>query len=187
MKASLWTLVVAVLCVAGPATAGFLSPNRDDSPYRGVVVDDATGEPISGAVVLAIWEREKEEILRIINVFYDARETITDSQGKWTILAQDIERRAPDKTWIPLFVAYTPGYFPWGPGSDRATRITGTEFSAGVTLRLRPALTRSDRIAAVRRVPPWIPDVKMPNLIRLMNQERVGLGFQPTHLPGGQD
>jgi hypothetical protein len=181
MRSPLWILVVAVLCVAGPATAGFLSPNRDDSPYRGVVVDDATGEPISGAVVLAIWEREREEFLRTVNVFYDARETITDSEGKWTIPAQDIERRAPDKTWIPLFVAYTPGYFPWGPGSDRATRITGTAFSTGVTMRLRRALTQTERLQAVRRVPPRIPDEKMPQLIQLMNQEEIGLGLQPTH------
>jgi hypothetical protein len=179
------TMILAIVVIGGVggATAGFLSPARNDSPYRGTVVDDETGLPVSGAVVLAIWEREEEQILRIVNVFYDAREALTDAEGKWTILAADIERRAPAKTWIPLFLAYAPGYEPWGPGSDRATRVSGSEFSSGVTIRLRPALTREAQLNAIRRLPPRrIPDGKMANLIRLMNVEAVRLGLEPTHV-----
>ena len=121
-------LAMVVMGGVGGATAGFLSPARNDSPYYGTVVDDETGLPVSGAVVLAIWEREEHQILRIVNIFYDAREALTDVEGKWILLASDIERRAPAKTWIPLFVVYVRGYHPWGPSSDRATRVVGSEF-----------------------------------------------------------
>ena len=178
-----WLVAAALLVIGGvgDAAAGFLSPARNDSPYRGTVVDDETGLPVSGAVVLAIWEREEEQILRIVNIFYDARETLTAADGSWTIVADDIERRAPAKTWIPLFLVYAPSYQSWGPGSDRATRLSGSEFSSGVTIRLRPASTREARLSAMGRMPPLgVPEKKMPNLFRLLNIEWTRLGLDPV-------
>lgn len=155
-------------------------------PYRGRVIDAETKQPLVGAVVLAIWQREIPMIVQINTEFYEAREVLTDSNGEFIIHAEDIETNAPSRTLRPVFVIFFPGYG-WYPRSQVApTGFTGGNFEGNVTLVELPKLkTKKERLEAIGGLPPFsVPDEKMPNLIKFKNVERTSLGLQPVHEPG---
>ncbi len=54
---------------------------RYDETFSGKVVDAETGEPVEGAVVLGVW------YVSMIygSKYYDARETVTDKNGEFSI------------------------------------------------------------------------------------------------------
>ncbi len=153
-------------------------------PYRGRVIDAETKEPLAGAVVVAIWERVKVQLLHSSTVFYNAREVPTDANGEFVLHAEDVERDAPHQTLRPFFIIFFPGFGSY-PGYQIAPKgFLGAIFEGtGVTVELPRLRTREDRLDIVRGLPPLdVPDEKMPNLIRLMNAERVSLGLDPVHL-----
>jgi hypothetical protein len=57
-----------------------------DGPYFGKVVDADTGEPIEGASVAGVWEIENF-ILLLTSMYHfaNAKETVTDADGEFTI------------------------------------------------------------------------------------------------------
>jgi len=83
---------------------------RLHGPYRGRVVDAGTKQPISRAVVVAVWE--KEAVVRGFGttVVHAVREVLTDSRGEFAMPFKDIERRAPPKTIRPRFLIFAPGH-----------------------------------------------------------------------------
>jgi hypothetical protein len=64
---------------------GCLYAFRYDGPYHGKVVDQETREPIEGAVVLGTWYTIQPSVAGGVSYYYDARETVTDKEGDFTI------------------------------------------------------------------------------------------------------
>lgn len=63
---------------------------RYDSTFYGKIVDADTGEPIEGVVVLGTWYSEFPGIAGPGKKFYDARETVTDQKGDFSISGKGI-------------------------------------------------------------------------------------------------
>ncbi len=63
---------------------------RYDGTYSGRVVDADTREPIEGAVVLGTWYTETPTVAGAHDDYYDARETITDNKGEFSIKGQGL-------------------------------------------------------------------------------------------------
>lgn len=63
---------------------------RYDRTFYGRVVDAETGEPIEGTVVLGTWYSEFPGIAGAGKKFYDARETVTDKNGEFSIPGKGI-------------------------------------------------------------------------------------------------
>ena len=64
---------------------GYYSLVRYDRSYKGKVIDADTGEPIEAAVVLGVWNKEYPTPGGGVSEFYDARETVTDKNGEFSI------------------------------------------------------------------------------------------------------
>lgn len=64
---------------------------RYDGEYSGRVIDTDTGEPIEGVVVLGVWYTEYYGAGGAVHKFYDAKETVTDKNGDFSISGQGIE------------------------------------------------------------------------------------------------
>lgn len=98
-------------------------------PWRGRVIDADTKEPIEGAVVVAVWERRYDCGFNNPTYFQEAREVLTDKEGRFEISAYTENRgklfwRAQDKlndsTSLlictgpeirePNFIIYKPSY-----------------------------------------------------------------------------
>src|SRR5262249_12708229 len=95
-------------------------------------------------------------------------------------------------TWLsrPRITIFTPGYgyFPlyfittpsFPMNSDDA--VLKTMERSGVVFELPPLATREDRLKVVRTVNPLvIPERRMPQFIRLLNQERMNLHLPPIY------
>lgn len=63
---------------------------RYDGTYSGKVVDADTREPIEGAVVLGTWDTESPTVAGAHYDYYDARETLTDKDGEFSIPGQGL-------------------------------------------------------------------------------------------------
>jgi hypothetical protein len=69
---------------------GCLYAVRYDGEYHGKVVNEETREPIEGAVVLGTWAVYHFGVAGGYSTFYDARETVTDKNGEFTISGQGL-------------------------------------------------------------------------------------------------
>lgn len=154
--------------------------------YRGQVLDAETQQPLVGAAVLAIWYREVPVAPHGPAVdCHDALETLTDVNGEFTV---------PERTHVtpigkirePEFVIYYPGYAPY---PSRQAHPQGNEISVAYKEKYFPVAlsklkTREERIKrADIPASSKVPETKMVNLIRLVNEERLSLGLQPIGNP----
>ena len=108
---------------------------------------------------------------------------LTDANGEFAIPRETHFRVTGwvDEPWI---VIYFPGY---GDFPDRQVQPKGEAIDSAfrdhtvVELpRLRSYKERKD-VATIPSLAAGVPDEKMPNVIRLVNQERRALGLQPIH------
>jgi len=155
-------------------------------PYRGQVIDTETRQPLVGAVVLAIWYREVPVAPHGPAVdYHDSLEVLSDTKGEFTV---------PEKTHFTLlgkirepdFVVYYPGYtfYPSLGALPQGAAVSTAYAQRVFEFELSKLKTREERIK-VGHPSVWIskvPGDKIPNLVRLVNQERQELGLQPTRL-----
>jgi|GEM_PF-6450671 len=78
--------------------------------FKGKIVDIDTNEPIEGAVVIAVYRVEAISIADSVDISFDARETLTDKNGKfkipsYTTLIQPLSWSIPTQ-----FIIFKPGY-----------------------------------------------------------------------------
>lgn len=69
---------------------GCLYAVRYDGTYRGKVVDQHTNDPVEGVVVLGTWHTVELTVGGGVSYFYDARETVTDKNGEFSIPGQGL-------------------------------------------------------------------------------------------------
>jgi len=187
--------MVLVLCLG----AGAASQERWDryldryrGPYKGQVIDADTKAPLAGAVVLALWTRDRIYPLGSVNERHAVREVVTDADGRFLLEARDIEEHAPRRTHRPEFAIFLPSYGSF-PRYQRAPRgFTGGIFEgAADTVELPRLETRQQRLERVHAVDPYnfsdSPFKEIPRLTQLFNQERRELGLEPYPASGRRE
>lgn len=121
-------LVLAILaggCVVGLHRLGgpFYYSAED---VHGTVIDEETGQPIEGALVVAVWSLET--IARRPAGFLHAQETLTDRQGRYSIRGFSRKRR-PFLSWFreqdPRIMVFKYGYNSAGVWNDPAPQPSG--------------------------------------------------------------
>jgi len=165
--------------------------NGQKGTYRGRVLDAETGRPLAGAVVVAVWRRDRVMPLGGRSEHYAAREALTDENGDFVLEAKDVERSAPRRTWRPFFTIFFPGYGRFRPIAGSAPTPPYTMFEgAGRTVELPRLRTREERREYVTTMGPYSlseePFKEIPEFMRLVNQESVAVGLQPYPPSGRQ-
>jgi hypothetical protein len=143
-------------CRSGPEQWG---------PFRGRVVDAETGMPISGAHVMVTWIREPPS-LHFSQWFYDAQETVTDSDGRFEM---------PRRTHFvnaPGFGFFAPGYV---IQAEDVTPTGGRKYVDPTVSRMRPLKTREERCKH-RPAEPWADVSKVRRFMEAVQQYNLGLG-----------
>ena len=154
---------------------------REWGPFRGQVVDLETEQPIAGAVMLVVW-LEVYGFGFAGHRFYDAREAVTDADGRFEIPKLTVP---PWKVGVqaPSFHLFAPGYEPY---TDIVTPVSGRVFIEPTVSQMRRLKSRGDRLRNLDGYPPSIPAAKMPHMLGRVNSERQSLGLKPiTH--GGME
>jgi hypothetical protein len=179
--------LIVTLLGGGPAEAA--------GPWKGQIVDRDTGQPIPGAVVLAIWTLRSRGEIHPDDEFHSASEVVSDDEGRFVIQEHTV---TPTKTLThiqgPEIVIFKGGYGGWGfkgapyyPSledayvrKERIARATEQFEKDGVVFELRRRTDRRERINWISLVRPLhVPDDKMPRLLQALDAEGVSLGLPP--------
>jgi hypothetical protein len=158
--------------------------DRYRGPYRGQVIDADTKAPLVGAIVVAMWTRDRVYPFHSVNERYAVRETVTGPDGSFVLDAKDIEEGAPRRTLKPDFTIFLPGYGSFPRYQKAPTGFLGDLFEReGTTVHLPRLETRSDRVDTLRSVDPYSmtdnPFNEIPRHTELFNRERSALGLEP--------
>ncbi len=163
--------------------------------YHGQVVDAETGKPIEGAVIVVEWHKKPKISMSDINYFHNARETLTDADGKFVMDS------SPGIDWNPFtyiqeprIIAFYPGYRPFTPAHTEVievkdgvkTRDILEAFERGVVVKLRKLSSdqESRRYADTSGFGPIMaPYTVIPNFHRLINVQRKIVGVSELKYP----
>jgi hypothetical protein len=158
--------------------------DRPRGPYRGQVVDAQTKAPLTGAVVVALWRRNRVYPFHSVSENYAVRETVTDAEGRFFLDAKDVEEGAPRRTYHPEFLIFQPGYGSYPRKYVSPTGFTGGIFERPGTIVELPRLGDREE----RRKHLWLfgphsysdkPFRDLPELMRRINTERIAIGLEP--------
>jgi hypothetical protein len=83
-------LILLIVLIVISLLAGCMYVIRYDGTYNGKVVDADTREPIGGVVVLGTWDVLHPNVAGGYHTYYDARETVTDKNGEFSIYGQGL-------------------------------------------------------------------------------------------------
>lgn len=176
-----------VFLILGTCTGGILSPFPFlylDS-FHGKVIDAKNQEPIPGAAVLAVYYKTAPGVAGSVSSAVDAQETMTDGKGEFHI---PIEMR-----WFSLHRGFTegrliifkPGYgaFPSHANSKEVKEATSTGSEKSNMVYELPKLKSNEEKIANLPLRPDVPYEKMKHIVRLISEERIGLGMRPLTIP----
>lgn len=174
--------LMAVVTIFGMLViSGCVYAARYDGPYHGKVIDADTGEPIEGVVILGVWKTAQFSPAGATHNFYDARETVTDKNGDFSIPGMGLRVLSNlEPMDVTIFKA---GYEllagSWiGLKEDILLRkiIKWEGSKAIIPLKKLTVEERKKRLIST----PNIPDEKMKMLTREMNEEYMKIkGFSP--------
>jgi hypothetical protein len=177
--------------------------HASERAYQGKVIDAETKEPIEGAVVVAYWWEEKGAFLGSMERLKDVKETLTDRDGKWSIIGPESDKEkivrgmlsAIAIVWAirdPSFIVFKPGYCSWPEGffidacKDKIKPEGAGQITGGKTIVLPKLTNREDRlrncpntISSSSDDPREYKKIKKKQLefLRLINEERRNLGL----------
>jgi hypothetical protein len=164
-----------------------LGPNRG-RPYRGLILDSDTKAPLAGAVVVAMWVRERVYPFQVNTEHYAVRETVTDAEGRFVMEVKDIEEGAPRRTRKPEFLVFLPGYgtYPYGYTAPKGFLAELFEGS-GTTIELPRLAGRRQRLDSLSTADPHrfseTPHKDLPRLMKAVDAERIAVGLRPYPAP----
>ncbi len=158
--------------------------DRPRGPYRAQVVDAQTKAPLAGAVVVALWRRDRVYPFHSVSEHYAVRETLTDEEGRFFLDAKDVEESAPRRTYHPEFLIFQPGYGKY-PGYQVSPKgFTGGIFERADTVVELPRLEgREARRKHLMTFGPGSfsdnPFKELPELMQKLNEESAAIGVSP--------
>lgn len=153
--------------------------------FTGKVIDADTKEPIAGAAVLAVYYETSYTVAGEISRVIDGQEALTDGDGEFKI--PESTKWDAEHTGYPRgnLIIFKPGYgvFP-GHKASKAVNERKTWPTPGkhIVYELPKLKTREERRSNLPSRPD-IPYATMKNFVRLINEERVSLGFRPLAIP----
>lgn len=171
-------------------------------PWKGKIIDIETKDPLEGAVVLAVWERVYRTPAGPNSYFYEAKEVLTDKDGRFEIPSYTPINLLPIISYMrgPYFTFFKPGYLSLSSVDFGEFFLEGAKEEplerkdiSGKTFRLAPGIielpklkTREERID---QLPSGLmyeeAEKKAKNYMRLLNIERIDLGLDPIPERGG--
>jgi hypothetical protein len=183
--------IVLVLAVGvGDATLAHAA-----GPWRAQIVDAATGQPLEGVIVVAIWKTERTGIrMHAARDFFDVDEIVTGVDGRAAIPERSLfSWRRFSPVFGPELIVFKPGYGVWDfrdvakerprldPTSEREAverewkRLGKDE----VVIVLPPLRTWCDRQRFVDSLDCCpAPPERIPRFTDVLNAERHSHGYQ---------
>lgn len=157
--------------------------------YQGQVVDEETGQPLVGAVIAVVWYKTAAVHMERSLHFQNAQETVSDFQGKFSLLASPGIDFNPLTVIIkePTIVIYQSGYEPvWSSWIVRMGFKSEAAFAAalkkGAVVKLSKLKTDKEKrqfIDGGNLKLIDIPPGALPKLMAAVNAQRKLVGLPP--------
>ena len=140
-------LFVVILLI--PATACYAA-----GPWRGKVIDAETKQPVEGAAVVAVWEKDISGPAGTLQYFLDAEETATDKNGEFKIPFK-IFLSIPGIRQVkgPFFTIFKPGYGSFPEHQVSPQEIPDTYFLGKTGVVELPKLNLKTREERLKNLP----------------------------------
>ncbi len=177
MKRGMWIVVFTCFLVLSP---GCVCVQVFGGTYEGRIVDADTGEPIEGAAVLGVWYTEMATAGGTVRTFYEARETLSDRNGEFSIPGLGVRLMS---NVTPLFVnIFKAGYEyideeEWDPSRKEPPLNPASRWEGDKTIvplkKLKLAERKKRHVGQVVVV----PSDKQQLLIQELNKERREIGL----------
>lgn len=174
-----FALIVTALLVGVLATTGNASEKW--GPFRGQLVDQATGKGIPGAAIIAIWWKNEPNPIQMNRSFFDAIEAVTDAEGRFEIARYP---NAPVLNFLiyPAEITYfAPGYL---PVRREVTPPDGQPFIVPTTVLMERIDPHKASLRRADARPGGVPLDKMREFTKAVNMERQMRGLSPLPIPG---
>ena len=180
-------ILLVFFLILGPCTGGVFSliPYLHLDSFSGRVIDADTKEPISGAVVLAVYYKSLASVAGSSSLTVDGQEILSDENGEFTI--------SEKRRWFALYRGYTegnltifkPGYgaFPTHKSSKAIGENKSWPPPEKYVVYELPKLKTWEERRSNLPTRPEIPYKKMRAFLRLINEERIDLGLNPLTIP----
>jgi hypothetical protein len=144
-------------------------------PFRGQIVDVETGQPIEGTAVLVVWWKDIPTPVHGVEKFYDAREAVTDAEGRF-----EVPWRLPALFWLfirrPQLSYFAPAYV---AHDVVVTPPDGRPFVDPTVVQMRRLKTKEELLKKSRGQPAGVPKGKMMEFQKAIRVERKMLGLDP--------
>ena len=158
--------------------------------YHGQVVDAETGKPIEGAVVMVEWQKKAFLSMNGGWSFHNARETLTDADGKFSLSsAEGINLNPFTFVQEPRIIVFSPGYrplTPYNPGEFKHVYGIAEALEKGATVKLAKITTEQEsrRYTDSAGFGLIMATYEMiPNFYRLINVQRKMGGMKELQYP----
>jgi hypothetical protein len=154
---------------------------RVDGPYEGRIIDADTGKPIEGVVILGTWYTAQFSPAGSTHNFYDARETVTDRNGEFSIPGMGLRVLSNlEPMHILIFKA---GYeylnVPWVSLKKDILLKEKIKWEGNRAIIPLKRLTMEERSRMGAPSRPNIPMDKMKLMTEEVNRERMEQGLKP--------
>ena len=168
-------LMVVLTCLAGVLLPGATNA-RTEGPYTGQVVDEETGAPLAGVVVVAYYEKKSPSWVHYETEFYDLDETLTDAQGRFSFAPRSLPISTPLSHVVgPIFIFFKGGYKSWS--------FKGVEYGEHVD----PGIRNERHEDAWRKFRNGEPVVIVKTRARTLNERTWEMGgARPFIIPEGR-
>lgn len=184
----MFTFPVVILFLLNFYFAGIFIPvpYRSLAPFYGKVIDADTKEPISDAVVLAVYTLTRYTLAGEVGYTVDGQETLTDENGEFKLSRKRrwfVFRRGYPEGEIEIF---KPGYG-FFPSHKRADAIgenkTWPTPNKYIVYEIPKLTTKAERQSNMPGRHYQIPYNQQKLLTAAINRERIYLGFSPLTTP----
>lgn len=165
--------------------------------YEGKVIDLETRQPLSGAVVLAVYSSRTSSPAGVLSAEIDAQETVTDEKGEFVLPEVKVMHSGHHGDLIGQLHIFKPGY---GTLEHHRTRWTCTEqpnktkcripYDSYIVFELPELKTKEERKLNLRSISPsgFIPYTKQDLLIKAIDEERAFIGYSTFYgKPGDRE
>jgi hypothetical protein len=177
-------VVAAIVCLLAAGTFTPIQAAEKWGPFRGQLVDQATGKGIAGAAVIAIWWKNEPNPIQMNRSFFDAIEAVTDADGRFEI------PRYPSPPFfdfliLPVEITYfAPSYVPL---RKEVTPSDAQPFVAPTVVVMERIDPKDSPLRRADARPGGVPLEKMKEFTKAVNVERRMRGFSLLPIPGEEN
>ena len=157
---------------------------RYEGTYKGKVIDEATEEPLEGVVILATWYREYATPAGAIYKYYDARETVTDKNGEFSLSSMGL--KVLSNVWPKRITIFKAGYL-YETTSWEIEKEIGRWEGNRVIIPLKKLTTMEERRRNMPSSPPHeAPLKKVILMLKEIDKARIEIGWDARKIWRGE-